>query len=123
MFDKLFLSRSLRLSSLLYSASLEQYAIESQVTAVLMFTVLLLDVAFTLLQIWTVITFFMPAMFLVGLLGPMRVFRGAVKIKHEKNLGKIPNQELRQQVYPDLGPPLTSALSAQTLTPPPNLLT
>ena len=51
MFDKLFLSRSLRLSSLLYSASLEQYAIESQVTAVLMFTVLLLDVAFTLLKI------------------------------------------------------------------------
>ena len=48
-----------------------------QVTAVLMSIVVLLNVAFTLLQIWIngqighLLHFFMPAIILVGLLGPM----------------------------------------------------
>ena len=48
-----------------------------QVTAVLMSIVMLLDVAFTLLQIWIngqighLLHFFMPAIILVGLLGPI----------------------------------------------------
>ena len=48
-----------------------------QVTDVLMSTVVLFDVAFTLLQIWTkgqigqLLHFLMPAIFLIGLEGPM----------------------------------------------------
>ena len=50
-----------------------------QVTDVLMSTVVLFDVAFTLLQIWTkgqigqLLHFLMPAIFLIGLEGPMGV--------------------------------------------------
>ena len=53
--------------------------VDLHVTDVLMSTVMLFDVAFTLLQIWTkgqigqLLHFFMPAIFLIGLEGPMGV--------------------------------------------------
>ena len=51
--------------------------VDLQLTDVLMSTVVLLDVPFTLLQIWTkgqigqLLHFLIPAIFLIGLLGPM----------------------------------------------------